>query len=52
MTNFYEQRLHEIQNMLHLQIVQQTPWMKEKLETERTHILQELEVEGYARSNL
>ena len=42
MTNYYEKRLQEITAMLHLEVVQKTDWMKEKLETERDYILHEL----------
>lgn len=45
MTNYFEERLREINAMLHLCIVQETPWMKKKLEDERNMILHELEDE-------
>ena len=43
MTNFYEERLREITAMLHLEVVQNTTWMKHKLEEERTQILKEID---------
>lgn len=45
MTNYYEEKLREIGAMLHLQRVQDTPWMKQKLLDERSYILKELEKE-------
>jgi hypothetical protein len=42
MTNFYEERLREITAMLHLEVVQETEWMKHKLEEERKQILEEV----------
>jgi len=42
MTNFYEERLREISALLHLEVVQETEWMREKLEQEREQILQEV----------
>ena len=44
MTCYYEERLREINAMLHLARVQETPWMKTKLEHERAEILSELEL--------
>lgn len=45
MTNYYEEKLREIGAMLHLQRVQDTPWLKQKLLDERSFILKELEKE-------
>ncbi len=42
MTNFYEERLREISALLHLEVVQETEWMREKLEQEREQILKEV----------
>ena len=42
MTNYYEERLREIGAMLHMEKVQNTPWMKQQLEDERKQILHEL----------
>lgn len=42
MTNFYEERLREITAMLHLEVVQNTEWMREKLEHERDEILRDV----------
>ena len=42
MTCILEERLREITAMLHLTTVQETEWMKNKLEHERNKILEEL----------
>ena len=43
MSNPYEERLRQINAQLHLELVQNTPWLHEKLVHERDTILQELE---------
>lgn len=43
MTNYYEERLREIEAMLHMQRVQTTPWMKKKLKNEQYYILKQLD---------
>ena len=43
MTNYYEERLREIEAMLHLEVVQETTWMKTQLEAERKQILSQLQ---------
>ena len=43
MSNYYEKRLQEIGAMLHMQRVQETPWLRKELQNERLYILKQLD---------